>query len=155
MTPRLGKETVDFIERLLTPDSFVLEYGSGFSTLWFAKRVKEIISHENSLAWFNIVNERAKDEGVVNLRLIFDSKYWSLGDWGKTFDVILIDGKKRLQCAMKSIPFLKAGGYVILDNAEFRKNQPAVDFLTSLGWEPKQLGGFKKKAFAIAWRKPK
>ena len=154
MTPRLGKETIGFMEEVLNKKSVVLEFGSGRSTIWFAKIVKEIITHENSLAWFYFVTESANQEGLQNIRLIFDSKYWSLGDWGKAFDLILIDGKKRLQCAMRSIPFLKSGGYVVLDNAEFRKNQPAVEFLNSLGWESKQLGGFKRKAFAIAWRKP-
>ena len=51
MTPRLEKELVIF------------EFGSGNSTLFFAKRIKKIISIEHNIDWFNIVN-KVKPENV-------------------------------------------------------------------------------------------
>ena len=44
---------IKFIEPKLNKDFSVFEYGSGNSTIWYAQRVKEIISVENDEDWFN------------------------------------------------------------------------------------------------------
>ncbi len=49
---------IEFLKERLTKEMTVFEYGSGSSTLFFAERVKEIISVETNKEWFNkIVNK--------------------------------------------------------------------------------------------------
>ena len=48
---------IKFIEPRLKKDFKVFEYGSGNSTLWYAKRVAEITSVENDFGWYNSVSQ--------------------------------------------------------------------------------------------------
>ncbi|BFM39484.1 hypothetical protein [Synechocystis sp. LKSZ1] len=57
---------IDFLEKNLNKDMRVYEYGMGGSTLFFAKRVKEIISVEHDKKWFNLVEENIKKKGYSN-----------------------------------------------------------------------------------------
>jgi hypothetical protein len=43
---------VERLERLLTADSRVFEYGSGGSTIFFAQRVAEVVSIEHDRSWY-------------------------------------------------------------------------------------------------------
>ena len=51
--PWLVKDSIKFLESILTRDSIVLETGSGNSTVWFAERVKKVISFEHDKVWYD------------------------------------------------------------------------------------------------------
>jgi len=53
----------------------MLEIGSGRSTPWFAKRVKEIISFEHDLGWREFTLNELRKENLQNCNLIFDPDY--------------------------------------------------------------------------------
>jgi hypothetical protein len=64
--PWITFRAIDFLEKTLTKDMRVYEYGMGGSTLFLAKRVKEIISIEHDPTWFNRVKEIIKEKGYNN-----------------------------------------------------------------------------------------
>jgi hypothetical protein len=64
--PWITFSALDFLEKTLTKDMRVYEYGMGGSTLFFAKRVKEIVSVEHDKKWFNLVEEIIKKKGYDN-----------------------------------------------------------------------------------------
>lgn len=64
--PWITFSALDFLEKTLTKDMRVYEYGMGGSTLFFAKRVKEIVSVEHDKKWFNLVQETIKKKGYGN-----------------------------------------------------------------------------------------
>jgi hypothetical protein len=45
------------------------------------------------------------------------------------FDFIAVDGRARLSCVLKSIGKLKQGGFLLLDNSERKRYQPALTAL--------------------------
>ena len=45
------------------------------------------------------------------------------------FDFILIDGRARVECLYNSIPKLKSGGMMILDNSERERYKPVFSIL--------------------------
>ena len=45
------------------------------------------------------------------------------------FDFIAVDGRARLSCVLKSIPKLKKGGFLLLDNSERKRYYPAIEAL--------------------------
>ena len=49
--PWITFPAIEFLERTLTRDMRVFEYGAGGSTLFFATRVKEVVSIEHEGAW--------------------------------------------------------------------------------------------------------
>jgi len=48
----------------------VFEYGAGGSTLFLAKRVRELVSVEHDASFHNVVAERLARQGIKNCRLI-------------------------------------------------------------------------------------
>jgi hypothetical protein len=89
----------------------VFEYGSGDSTSFWNKRAKQVLSVEHrsiyieKLREFNVIHATKKKEYVESLN--------------KEFDIIIIDGKNRFECAKRAAEFIKKdSGLIILDNAE-------------------------------------
>ena len=48
----------------------IVEFGSGQSTHWYAKRCKEIISHETTENWLEKVKKNLRKAGCFNVKLI-------------------------------------------------------------------------------------
>src|SRR5688500_9598739 len=53
--PWISYDARRVIERILPQNADILEFGSGNSTLWYAKRAKSVYSIEDDRAWFAIV----------------------------------------------------------------------------------------------------
>ncbi len=114
-------------------DKRVFEYGSGYSTLFWAARAKEVLSVEHDRAWYEKIVKLAPP----NVRLILapiDEKeeptpesleqfkaYAEAIDG--CFQIIVIDGyarsRVRYQCAQMALPHLDSNGLIILDNSDW------------------------------------
>ena len=57
-TPWMTKESIRLLNQLITPHDIGVEYGSGRSTFWFAKRCKHLTSFENNKKWYDIVSKK-------------------------------------------------------------------------------------------------
>ena len=108
--------TRNFLSELITWDISnwkVFEYGSGNSTIWWRKNVRQVYAVDTNKEWAENVNSiyvSDKDEFVsYPLRLIDDEK----------FDCIIIDGDPwRDECTEYAIRCLKPNGILIIDNYE-------------------------------------
>jgi len=63
------------IETLLNTDSRVFEWGSGISTIWFAKRVKKVISVENNEEWYKKGLLSLEKDKLNNVDLFFSPPF--------------------------------------------------------------------------------
>lgn len=135
--PWLTYPFVKFIDKRLNKDMIVFEYGSGNSTIWFAERVKEIISVEHDLAWFENVKMRMPENAyVVYHQLEYHGKYAEeIGNHNKKFDLIIIDGRDRNYCAELAIKHLSDNGVVVFDNADLHIYLQGVSELISAGFK--------------------
>ena len=70
--PWFAYAAIDFLDGFLQPHMTVCEYGSGGSTLFFARRVKSVFSIEDNAEWFNRISEllRAKAIGNVDSEIV-------------------------------------------------------------------------------------
>ena len=66
--PWITFPAIEFLQRILTPEMRVFEFGAGGSTVFFAKRVKEIISVEHDPAWARQVAEVVARNGLQKTR---------------------------------------------------------------------------------------
>lgn len=66
-TPWLSPGATLFFDEWLTKDKIGAEFGSGISTVFFAKRSKEIVSIEHFEPWYNKVVDLFKKEGLTNV----------------------------------------------------------------------------------------
>jgi predicted O-methyltransferase YrrM len=64
--PWITFEAIDFLNSILSDSMKVFEYGSGGSTIFFAKNVKEVISVEHDETWFQSVSASLKAKGLKN-----------------------------------------------------------------------------------------
>ena len=124
--PWLTYPAIDFLGTLALHDKRVLEFGSGYSTLWWAKRAESVISFEADQRWMNsltmpsnaTVIPLATDPNDRFHRTVGVEKFLkeTLGD--QRFDVIVIDGVDRVGTARASLPYLAEGGIVVVDNSD-------------------------------------
>lgn len=66
-SPWLSFEAIDYLSEYLHSDMKVFEYGSGGSTIFFAKRVSSIVSIEHNELWYKKVKECFKNERINNV----------------------------------------------------------------------------------------
>src|SRR5689334_13154235 len=64
--PWFSYAAIDFLQDYLKPDMVVCEYGSGGSTLFFARRAKSVFSIEDNPRWFELVSRRLQEQSVGN-----------------------------------------------------------------------------------------
>ncbi|KKO18101.1 MAG: hypothetical protein BROFUL_03203 [Candidatus Brocadia fulgida] len=60
---------IKYLDAILTKDMMVFEYGSGGSTLFFAERVKTVISVEHDKSWWKVVSDKVNVLGHGNSHL--------------------------------------------------------------------------------------
>lgn len=109
---------IEYIQQLDLSDRVVFEWGSGNSSLFFADRVKQITSVESDMEWFETISKEKKD----NHNLVYveesDSYPAYISKTKDLYDIIIIDGKLRADCAAAAIKQIKADGMIILDNSD-------------------------------------
>ncbi|HTF29276.1 MAG TPA: hypothetical protein VK625_10550 [Flavitalea sp.] len=66
--PWLTFGAIHAIKKKLKPDMKVFEYGSGGSTLFWASRVKSVISVEHDKAWFLKIKNDFQDRKITNVQ---------------------------------------------------------------------------------------
>lgn len=115
----------------------VFEYGSGFSTLFWAERAKEVISVEHDPAWhervsklapantsivLSPINQGAEEEPGPATVAQFKQYAEIIIDHGM-FDLIVLDGyarsRMRYLCARAALPQLIDTGLIVLDNSDW------------------------------------
>lgn len=119
LTPRLSKELVLF------------EFGSGNSTLFFAEKLKKVISIEHNKEWYQLVNKSKP----LNVELIFtktdsSSDYLEyLFDLKGDLDIVIVDGLHRIDCLKLAIEKLSERGVIILDDSERSEYKDGIEFV--------------------------
>ncbi len=129
---------INWLEKNMPPQAKIFEWGSGGSTLFFARRSSSVVTIENNPDWYNKINQIIKNENITNgeLKLMSvnqPSNYVkAIDQYGdRYFDLISVDGSERNDCLIKAQAKLKPGGYLILDNAERPDYQIGISSLAS------------------------
>lgn len=164
-TPWLSIACIEFLKKHLRPEMKVYEFGSGMSTVFFAKRTNEVISVEHNSTWYSIVLAKLSERQLTHCKYRFKPKtefasktdeplaneihrfdegfevkldyydyYHSIDPYQPGyFDVILVDGRARVECVFNAHEKLKPGGLLILDNSERPQYKPVFEKLA--GWK--------------------
>jgi predicted O-methyltransferase YrrM len=134
--PWLTGEATKLLSSLLRPDDVGLEWGSGRSTVWFAKRVKHLTSMEDDAAWYEMVRERLAQAKLDNVTYMLSntvspdpatSEYVRIADRfaDGSLGFALVDGNiSRDLCAEAAIPKIAPGGLLVIDNANWYLDHP-------------------------------
>jgi hypothetical protein len=132
--PWITYSSLYFIEGRINSTMTVFEFGSGASTLWWAKRVASVVSCEHDETW----HSRFLGMIPLNVRLMHVPLAQGYADticqYREAFDVIIIDGRERVRCAENALAALKSEGVIIWDNADRLEYTPGFEFLARHGF---------------------
>jgi hypothetical protein len=162
--PWLNHGAVKWLRSNLTPEMTGYEWGSGRSTVFFARSMKQLVSLEHKKKWFKRVRALMAECEVTNVDYYLippgeepsqvsavrppiwdDMKYTPrkpeftayfdhiLRYPDESFNVVLVDGRARVECALNAFNKIKPGGFLILDNSEWEKYRPIFRVVT--GWK--------------------
>ena len=134
-SPWLCPQTIAFLEERLRRSMSALEFGSGRSTLWLAKRVGKVTSIEYDQAWYRRVREQVQDldRDAVSLRYVeLDHPHAQpeqelyeqlpryvavLDDFeDHSLDMVIVDGHYRTTVLKHCGTKLKKGGLLLVDD---------------------------------------
>ncbi|MBY0516457.1 MAG: class I SAM-dependent methyltransferase [Bacteriovoracaceae bacterium] len=136
--PWISHYAVKFCDQHLKKDFVALEWGSGRSTIWFAKRVKKILSVEDKKSWYDYVKNKFREINLNNVDYRFidldhpidepakqkyeeTPRYVAVAEEfeDESLDLIVVDGHYRQACIQASLPKLKKGGLLLVDNSNW------------------------------------
>jgi Methyltransferase domain len=145
-----------WLARAVQPSWEVFEFGSGYSTAWFALRVGSVVSLEDDPVWLSKTSDCLRQRGVTNCSLLqsplsdFSAR---IDDWpDSTFDLVVVDSMEtetvsRLDCIKAARQKVKPGRYLLLDDSDNPSLWSASDILSS--WHVQRFVGMKDFPFAV------
>lgn len=123
----------------------ILEFGSGNSTLYWATKVKQVITVEHDSSWSNYI--RSKFSGISNIQLLTaeaNEKYETAPvSLNKKFQLIIIDGIRRIECAHCAIELLSEDGCILFDDTLFSEYKAVFEIMEKHGFKSLRISGAK------------
>jgi len=142
---------IDFIKTRLNKDLKIFEYGSGSSTLFYAKRVLKVVSVEHDETWYNkIVKSKPANAEMIFSKLERGGEYSKkAAALGEKFDIVIVDGRDRVNCCINSVKALTPSGVIVLDDSERKDYEKAVIFLKDAGFKELSFTGISPGLFYL------
>ena len=143
--PWMNYPVIRFLETRLNQTHHVFEFGSGYSTKFYASLAGSVTSVEYDQAWA----ERVQADLPSNADLIqqptdTDGDYCRTIDrTGRRFDLVVVDGRDRVHCVSRSIGCLNETGVILLDDSCRPQYQPAIETAYRFGFRSIDFVGIK------------
>ncbi|MCX4350765.1 MAG: hypothetical protein OSJ60_03925 [Lachnospiraceae bacterium] len=141
VNPWWGKTIIDLVVKKLSKDMRVFEWGMGNSTLFWSQYVGEVVSIESDLYWYKKMSEIIpRNVRAQYCELEYGGEYCQkIIDEQEKFDIILIDGRDRVRCAINSLEKLKENGIIIWDNTDRDEYRDGYAYLKEQGFKKLEL----------------
>ena len=119
--PWYSYPAIEYIKQLDFSDKIIFEYGSGNSTRFWAECSKKLVSVEDNRKWYNKIKSKLPDN--VEYYLFDETQKYikSINNFPNGFDIIIIDGSHRYECAIEALGKLRNDGFIILDNSDWKE----------------------------------
>lgn len=133
--PFMNYSVISFLASRARPEMRVFEYGSGYSTLWWAERVAQVVACEHHAGWHARISAKLPPNATVALVPLETGEYPGYAArFPGYFDVLVIDGRSRVECARRSLECLKPSGVVVWDDIQREEYREGSDLLISNGF---------------------
>ncbi|HEU4458922.1 MAG TPA: hypothetical protein VFR90_07350 [Methylibium sp.] len=143
--PWMNYSVVRFLQERLHGELDLFEYGSGFSTGFYAERVRSVVSVEYDPGWV----AQLRPTLAANVELIeqpqdIDGDYCrTILRTGRRFDVVVVDGRDRVHCVEQAFRCLSERGVVLLDDSQRERYRPAFELAVAQGFAMLSFEGLK------------
>jgi hypothetical protein len=125
--PWFSYPALAYLDGLNICEMSVFEYGSGNSTLYWSRRAKSICSVEDNVEWAERIRSVLGPMSSC-VRMADSNRAYAemINEADRDYDIIVIDGSVRFDCAKAAIPRLRKGGLVILDDSDCHADAVAL-----------------------------
>lgn len=124
----------NFLAERIMPEFHVFEFGSGHSTLWWAKRAASVTSVEHNKAFVDEISQDAPENVTYLHRDDPEAYVATLAEQPRSFDVVIVDGIVRVDCCRVAVDGLTDRGIVIVDNADNMQRRAGYQALVQRGF---------------------
>ena len=140
---------IDFIEPRLNDQMIMMEFGSGYSTLFYSKKLKHVHAVEHDEPWFKEMSgQMPKNVSLSHVKLDTNGDYASFAKTtGIKFEIIVVDGRDRVNCIKQSIDSLSSNGVLVLDDSERDEYKEGIAFLKSKNYRSIEFWGIAPGIF--------
>ncbi len=121
---------IEYLKQFDYSGKKVWEFGCGYSCAFWAKRAKKVVAIEDNKQWFDKWNNEFDYENLKILLREENDNYENSLD--ETCDVIIVDGKRREQCAERALQYLSDDGFIIVDDSDRVNNSEDYQKMISL-----------------------
>ncbi len=134
---------IDFLRERVRTDHSVFEFGSGNSTRWWAGCAKHVTAVEHDPEWAKKVAGEAPDNvRILEVPLETDGDYCRTPlRTGATYEIVIIDGRDRVNCALQCLPALTGDGVVIWDDSHRSRYNVGMAYLAEHGFKRLRFTG--------------
>lgn len=149
--PWINYSMLHFLIPRIRPTTTILEYGGGSSTLFWARRVREVVTVEHDRRWAQYISGKFAEFSNINLLVAPAGPEYERAPekLQKRFDLAVVDGIRRFECAERALSMLtqaehgEEGGCILLDDSHLAEHQPIFDLLESHGYKALRISGAK------------
>jgi len=143
--PWMNYSVVKFLEERLTHELKLFEYGSGYSSYFYAERVQSITSLEYDQEWYEHLKPNIPDNVTMVLQKDIESGRYSqtINDMNNKYDLVVVDGRDRVNCVKQAFKALSLNGVILLDDSHRERYQEALIFSRNQGYRILNFEGLK------------
>jgi hypothetical protein len=133
--PWMTYPVIAFLSPRLRPEFALFEYGAGGSTRWWSERVGSVVSCEHDPAWYAEVLEGLPANVTLrHVPLEGEAYARQVTQCGRSFDLVVIDGRDRVNCARHALSALSPVGVIVWDNSERTHYEDGYRLLMEAGF---------------------
>lgn len=139
--PWMCYPVVEFLEERVPQGVAVFEWGSGNSTLWWAQRASRVIACEHDVHWAAYVKSRSPSNAEVITRELVGEDYPLESSRHDRFDIVVIDGRRRVECSQVALLCLTDRGVIVWDNSDRPEYSDGLGGLRDAGFRTLTFSG--------------
>jgi hypothetical protein len=152
--PWYNYAAIAWLSGALLGSEVVFEYGAGHSTLWYAQHAKSVYSVEHDEWWLRRLAPRLPANASVELleEPTGDPNHpyvVSIRRREMKFDVIVVDGRSRVECMVEAASHLTQSGLIVVDNSDRQRYISGLTTLRELGFLRIDLHGLAPGALGV------
>jgi hypothetical protein len=142
--PWVTYPAMEFLIKRVHAGMSIFEYGCGESTLWWSSKVKDVISVEHDRNWYEKMARRIpRNVDLVHIDLEYGGAYSKkILEYVEKFDIVIVDGRDRVNCVVNSLGALKPCGVIVFDNSDRKEYEKGYRFLFEHGFRKIEFVGF-------------
>jgi hypothetical protein len=109
------------------------------------------MSVEHDIEWYEkIVDGKPQNAEIIYCELHKDGKYCRTPSiLGEKFDLIIVDGRDRVNCCKQAVEALSSRGVIVLDDSERVFYEEGIQFLLEQGFKHLPFSGISPGLFYL------